>query len=114
VRYRGRTIVFAGDVEAEGEEALVAGGLGHADVVKVAHHGSPTSSTQRFIDATRPAVAVISCGRANQFHFPAPSVLARWQAAGADVARTDTDGTVTVTVGAEGALTVDRFVPVAP
>jgi len=114
VRYRGRSIVFTGDVEAEGEEALVAAGLGHADVVKVAHHGSRTSSTRRFVEATHPALAVISCGRANQFRFPAASVVARWHAVGAEIARTDTDGTITVIVDAGGGLTVDRFAPAAP
>ncbi len=114
VSYRGRTIVFTGDVEAEGEEALVAAGLGHADVVKVAHHGSRTSSTEAFAAATHPTLAVISCGRANQFHFPAPAVVARWQAVGAEVARTDTDGTITLVIDASGALDIDRFVPAAP
>jgi competence protein ComEC len=111
--FAGRTIVFTGDVEAEGEDGLldgmIAGGLGAVDVVKVAHHGSPTSSTPRFVAHTRPRLAVISCGLGNPFGFPAPAVVARWQAAGATVARTDRDGAVTVTIGPTGALAVDRF-----
>jgi competence protein ComEC len=109
--YRGRTILFAGDVEAEGEAELVAAGLGHADVVKVPHHGSPTSSTARFAAATHPDLAVISCGRGNSFGFPSPDVVARWRAAGAGVARTDTDGAITVTIDAAGELAIDRFAP---
>lgn len=108
VRYAGRSILFAGDLEAEGEEALVTGGVGHVDVVKVPHHGSPTSSTAVFVAATHPALAVISCGVANAFGFPAPEVIARWRAAGAEVARTDEDGAVTVTISASGAIAVDR------
>jgi competence protein ComEC len=111
VRYHGRTIVFAGDVEAEGEDQLVAAGLGHADVVKVAHHGSPTSSTAGFIAATRPGLAVISCGPGNSFGFPSPAVVERWRAAGADVARTDSNGAITVTIDSQGALAIDRFAP---
>jgi competence protein ComEC len=107
--FAGRTIVFLGDVEAEGEDDLVASGLGAVDVVKVAHHGSPTSSTPRLVAHTRPRLAVISCGRGNPFGFPAPAVVARWQAAGATVLRTDRDGAVTVTVGPTGDLAVDRF-----
>ena len=103
--YRGRTILFTGDIEAEGEQSLVAAGVGHVDVVKVPHHGSPTSSSH----ATRPSVAVISCGAGNHFHFPSPAVVARWQAAGTDVARTDTDGAITVTIGDDGELAVERF-----
>jgi competence protein ComEC len=109
LRYRGRTLVFAGDVEAEGEEGLVAAGLGAADVVKVPHHGSPTSSTAGFVAATHPQLAVISCGAANAFGFPASEVVERWRAAGAEVARTDRDGAITVTVEADGALAIDRF-----
>lgn len=107
LRYRGRSILFAGDLEAEGEAALAPA---HADVVKVPHHGSPTSSTPAFVAATRPALAVISCGRGNHFGFPSPVVLDRWRAAGASIARTDEDGAVTVTIGEDGDLAVARFV----
>ncbi|MEO6777135.1 MAG: ComEC/Rec2 family competence protein [Kofleriaceae bacterium] len=114
LRYAGRSILFAGDVEAEGEAALIAAGLGHVDVVKVAHHGSPTSSTPSFIAATHPEVAVISCGVANTFGFPATAVVERWRAGGADVERTDTGGAITVTIAPDQALDhpldVDRFV----
>jgi competence protein ComEC len=114
LRYRGRSILFAGDLEAEGEEALVADGIRAVDVVKVPHHGSPTSSTSAFVAATRPAVAVISCGRANQFGFPSAEVVQRWRNVGADVARTDRDGSVIVRVDAAGALTVRRFATPVP
>jgi competence protein ComEC len=109
--YRGRTILFTGDLEAEGEDELVAAGLGHADVVKVPHHGSPTSSTAGLVAATHPGLAVISCGRGNAFGFPSPDVVGRWRAAGAGVARTDTDGAITVTIDAAGALAIERFAP---
>jgi competence protein ComEC len=109
--YRGHTIVFAGDLEAEGEDVLVAAGIGRADVVKVPHHGSPTSSTGSFVAATHPRLAVISCGPANAFGFPSPDVVERWRAAGADVARTDRDGAITVTIDRDGALAIERFAP---
>lgn len=108
VRYRGRTILFAGDLEAEGEDHLIAAGFGRADVVKVPHHGSRTSSTAAFVDATRPEVAVISCGVNNAFGFPAPEVIERWREAGTAVARTDHDGAITVTIDHRGALSLDR------
>ncbi|MDB4961067.1 MAG: internalization-related competence protein ComEC/Rec2 [Myxococcales bacterium] len=106
LRYRGRSFLFAGDIEAEGEEVLVAAGLPRVDVVKVPHHGSPTSSSQGLVDATRPSLAVISCGRANAFGFPSAAVVARWRAAGADVAQTDRTGAITVVVDAAGRLFV--------
>jgi competence protein ComEC len=111
LRYRGRTILFTGDIEGEGEDDLVAAGIGRADVVKVPHHGSPTSSTAALTAATRPALAVISCGRANAFGFPAASVVDRWRAAGARVVRTDTDGAITVTIDVRGEIAIERFAP---
>ena len=107
----GRCVLFTGDVEAEGEEALVAAGAGACDVVKVPHHGSPTSSSAALVEATRPGLAVISLGRANRFGFPASSVLDRWRAAGARVLRTDTVGAVTVVVDAAGRLSVTTVDP---
>jgi competence protein ComEC len=87
-------ILLLGDVEQEGEAALLAGGAPlAAQVVKVPHHGSRTSSSSDLVAATRPQVAVISLGRRNRFDFPAPEVVARWEAAGARVLRTD-DGAV--------------------
>jgi competence protein ComEC len=111
LRFRGRTILFAGDVETEGEDELVAAGIGRADVVKVPHHGSPTSSTAGFIAATQPSLAVISCGAGNSFGFPSSDVIGRWRAAGAELARTDTDGAITVTIDEAGALAIERFAP---
>jgi competence protein ComEC len=110
ITYAGRSIVFAGDIEAEGEDALVAAGVGHTDIVKVPHHGSPTSSTPAFIAATHPVLAVISCGVANRFGFPSPDVVARWRTVGARVERTDEAGAVTVEIASDGALTIRRFV----
>lgn len=107
LRYRGRSILFTGDLEEEGEAALVATpGFGAVDVVKVPHHGSRTSSSAAFVAATRPALAVISCGVANAFDFPAPEVVARWQRAGATVLSTDRHGSITITIDAVGDLDI--------
>ncbi|MGE0869165.1 MAG: DNA internalization-related competence protein ComEC/Rec2 [Kofleriaceae bacterium] len=110
IRYRDRSVLFTGDLEHEGETELIASGLPRFDVVKVPHHGSPTSSSQPLVDATRPRLAVISCGRANSFGFPSPAVVERWRAAGAAVARTDRDGAVTVTIEDDGSMTIDRMI----
>ncbi|MCU1280590.1 MAG: internalization-related competence protein ComEC/Rec2, partial [bacterium] len=102
--WRGRSLLFAGDVEGEGETALIAraGPSLAADVVKVPHHGSKTSSTAELVAATHPSLAVISVGERNCWGFPNPGVLARWRGAGARVLRTDRDGGVTVTVDKRG------------
>src|SRR5690606_35505475 len=67
VDFAGRMLLFTGDLEREGEALLRArqGRRLRADVVKVAHHGSATSSTAGFVRASAPALAVISCGALN-------------------------------------------------
>jgi competence protein ComEC len=101
VAYRGRKLLFTGDVEREAESRLATGPV---DVVKVPHHGSRTSSTPPLVDATHPSLAVISVGERNRWGFPAPSVVARWTGAGARLLRTDRDGAVIVSVDGSGAL----------
>jgi competence protein ComEC len=107
--FAGRAALFPGDLEADGEGELVGrrdvGQVVAADVLKVPHHGSRTSSSDELVDAVHPALAVISLGWRNRFHFPAPEVLARYAARGAAVLRTDRDGAVTVTIGPDGRLT---------
>lgn len=107
--YAGRSVLFAGDLEVEGEETLSRERPAklRADVVKVAHHGSKTSSSAAFVGAVAPAYAVISCGVANQFGFPAPAVVERWQTGGATVLRTDLRGAVTAVISAGGGLWVE-------
>ena len=110
VAFAGRGVLFAGDLEADGEGELVgrrdAGQAVAADVLKVPHHGSRTSSSPELVDAVAPALAVMSLGWRNQFHFPAPEVVARYQARGARVLRTDRDGAITVTVSPDGGVAV--------
>jgi competence protein ComEC len=106
IEHAGRRLIFAGDLERAGEAALVGAGVPRADVVKVPHHGSKTSSTSDFVAALHPSLAVISVGEDNRWRFPDPGVVARWEAAGARVLRTDRDGTIDVTVSGSGALGV--------
>jgi competence protein ComEC len=92
-------VLLTGDIERRAEAALVARpDLLAAAVVKVAHHGSRTSSTPPFVTATAPRVAVISLGHDNRYAHPAPEVEARWRAAGACVLRTDVCGAIVATL----------------
>jgi competence protein ComEC len=108
VRWRDRRILFTGDLEAEGETALVAraGPALGSDVIKVPHHGSRTSSTAPLVAATHPSVAVISVGEHNRWAFPNAAVVNRWRGTGAQVLRTDRDGGITVTVDGHGRVAV--------
>jgi competence protein ComEC len=91
VRYGEVVLLLTGDVEAAGEAALP---VGPVSVLKVAHHGSRTSSSAGFLRQTRPRLAVISAGSRNPFGHPSPEVLGRLRAAGTRVFRTDLDGSV--------------------
>ena len=70
-----------------------------ADFLKVAHHGSGTASTVAFLDIVRPQVAVVSAGADNPYGHPARTTLEHLAATGAQVLRTDTDGSVEVVIG---------------
>jgi competence protein ComEC len=77
-------------------------------VLKVAHHGSATSSSARFLDNAHPAVALIGTGRGNTYGHPVPSVLSRLAEIGAEVFRTDLDGQVEVVTDGQS-LAVETF-----
>jgi competence protein ComEC len=95
--YGSRSFLFVGDSEHEAERDLLALGAArlHADVLKVGHHGSRTSSTAPFIAAVAPTYAVISTGLRNRFGHPHPNTLHVLRDAGVHVFRTDADGAVT-------------------
>ena len=95
ITYGRRSFLLMGDAERHTEAAL-ASRLGRIDVVKVGHHGSRTSSTERFVDTTRPWLAVISAGLENRYGHPHGEVLERWSRGADHVARTDLDGSVSV------------------
>jgi competence protein ComEC len=94
----GRRFLLAGDIEEEIDPVLIGRGLRPVDLLKVAHHGSRTASTDPFLDAVRPKVAIASAGTGNPYGHPAPGTIARLRAHGAQVLRTDEDGTVEVTL----------------
>lgn len=106
-----QTILFTGDVEKEAELSMIAGGTDlRSSLLKVAHHGSKTSSVPPFIAATHPAVAIISVGRTSVFGHPNHDVVERWRAGGAEVMTTGEKGTISViTDGRQLKLTT--FVP---
>jgi competence protein ComEC len=95
LRYGAVSVILPGDIGKEGESLA----LRHLEpapvtILKAPHHGSATSSTPPFLAATRPRVVIVSAGRNNRFGHPAPSVLERYRALGAEVFSTAKDGAV--------------------
>lgn len=95
--YGDTTFLFTGDIEKEAEAELLNGGrLLKADVVKVPHHGSRTSSTAELVGAVLPQLAVVPVGNRSLFGHPHAEVVQRWRSVGAEVRTTGSDGTIRV------------------
>jgi competence protein ComEC len=111
---QGRRVLLTGDVESWAEHHLAdccAREL-RVDVLKVAHHGSRTSSTETFLDAVSPRLALISAGVNNLYHHPSPEVVERLQRHSARVLRTDLSGEIVVRFQPGGRLRIET--PGAP
>jgi competence protein ComEC len=77
--YGSTAVLMTGDIEKEAEESLLKSGVNlHAEVLKVAHHGSKTSSTEAFLDAVGPQTAIISVGERSRFGHPHKVVVQRF------------------------------------
>ncbi len=92
---RDFSALFTGDISAV-TESMIAKDITDCVYLKVAHHGSRTSSSDDFIKRAKAEVAVISVGESNSYGHPAPEVISRLQKGGANIYRTDEDGEVIV------------------
>jgi beta-lactamase superfamily II metal-dependent hydrolase len=97
------SMLLTGDAEAQTEERMISkdSNLG-AKVLKVGHHGSKYATSESFIKAVRPEVAIISTGGNNRYGHPSQDALNRLKAAGVKVYRTDLQGEITITSKGEG------------
>jgi competence protein ComEC len=86
--------LFTGDAETAVEQTLT--GTLDAEILKVGHHGSSSSSSLAFLNKVNPKVAVISCGAGNTYGHPHQETLKNLESAGAKIYRTDLNGTVVV------------------
>ncbi len=110
IRFGDKALLFTADIEKQAERAILIEGVDvRSDIVKVAHHGSRTSSTPAFVAASHPSLAIISVGRTSIFGHPHREVVERWRASGAEVMTTGQRGTISViTDGRE--LKVSTFI----
>lgn len=92
------TFLFTGDAEAEAEKDILSAGVDiSADVYKVGHHGSKSSTSRKFLQTVNPTYAVISCGEGNSYGLPHAETLNTLRIYGVSVYRTDEDGTIIAT-----------------
>lgn len=98
----GGSALLTGDIQGESESALTAASLAAVDVMVVPHHGSRTSSTPNFVDATRPRLALFGAGYRNRWSFPKPDVVERWREMGASPLTTADTGAIEVRFDAAG------------
>jgi competence protein ComEC len=109
-----QSFLLPGDIELPSERTILSEGKNvGATFLKVAHHGSKTSTTDAFLTAVHPAFAAISVGTNNPFGQPSPEVLERLHADGVRVYRTDLDGAITATTDGK-ILTVSSFLHNSP
>ncbi|MCR4805453.1 MAG: MBL fold metallo-hydrolase, partial [Clostridia bacterium] len=109
LEYQGLRVLLTADMTAETEQRLLAEDGPddlRADVLKAAHHGSAYSSTEAFVRAVSPDLAVISCGRGNVYGHPADRVLRLFEAEGVQVFRTDELGAVSLTREKDSSLRI--------
>ena len=90
--------LFTGDAQASNEKAMIKKGLDlSADVLKLGHHGSHTSTSQEFLYKVNPSYAVVSCGIENDYGHPHKEVMDSLQLKKVVVYRTDQSGTIVCT-----------------
>ena len=90
-------VLFTGDIERDAEERLVESGMDlEAEILKVPHHGSKTSSSPEFLSLVRPKFGIFSLGARNPYKFPPRQILRRYRNFGCEVLRTDELGAITL------------------
>lgn len=106
INYYENSFLFMGDAEELAENEMIFDV--NADVIKVGHHGSKTSSSKSFIARVNPQYAVFEVGKSNSYGHPHEEILKRWQNIGAKILRTDENGNITITSdGQELAVSTD-------
>ena len=96
------SFLFTGDAAWVAEQDAIAGGIDlHADVLKLGHHGSLTSTSQEFLDAVQPKYAIISVGAGNKYGHPADETLLKLTHMYVSIFRTDKHGTIICTSDGE-------------
>lgn len=111
LKYRNVSVLFTGDIEGEAEKAIenIYGDYLKTDILKVAHHGSKTSSGENFLKLASPKIALIGVGKDNKFGHPNDVVLKRFNTLGCKVYRTDEVGEITLIIDKNSRIRFSRL-----
>ena len=115
LNYINYSMLFMGDIEEVAEKQILKKYKNNleilkADVLKIPHHGSNSSSTKEFIEAVRPKIALIGVGENNKFGHPNEQVIERLIDFGVQIYRTDKSGEISINVNKNGRFTVRKFI----
>lgn len=111
--YKNVSVLFTGDIEKNAEEKIIKKydkNVLNSTILKVAHHGSKSSSTQEIVEKIKPKIVLIGVGEKNNFGHPDSNVINRFENIGAKVFRTDKNGEITVNISQKGIITVEKFI----
>ena len=111
LQYKNFSMLFTGDIEEIAEKEILQKNKNYlsilnSTILKVAHHGSKTSSTKEFIEAVKPKIALIGVGENNKFGHPNNEVIERLENLKVKIYRTDQTGEITVIVNYKGKIKV--------
>lgn len=114
LNYKGTSILFTGDIEEIAEKEILSEYKNNttlqAIILKVAHHGSKSSSIQAFLEAIEPKIALIGVGKDNKFGHPNDGILERLQKLNCKIFRTDLDGEINIAINQKGQISIDKFI----
>jgi len=102
LRFKNIDVLLAADIEKEGEYRILSKGYSlRADILKIPHHGSASSSTPLFLQKVKPSYVILSVGERNIGRLPHPEVLKRYEQLGSRIFRTDKHGAITIITDGE-------------
>lgn len=113
--YNKYSMIFTGDIEEIAEKQMLKEyknnlGIFSSQILKVAHHGSKTSSIKEYIDAVNPKIALIGVGENNKFGHPNEEVITRLNTRGTRIYRTDQNGEILVMVDKKGNIGLKKYI----
>ena len=115
LNYKNFSILFTGDIEEIAEKQILSDyknnlQILNSTILKVAHHGSKTSSTKEFLEAVKPRITLIGVGENNKFGHPNDEIIDRLESFNTKIYRTDKMGQITITVDRMGKNKVKKFI----